>query len=204
MRAAPLRNSAAIGPFTAMIAVAIAPAAYNALNPPLFPGIFPDQTGLRSSTSAACASVLRARATAIGRNLFERGLKPRPRVLRNLCIPIVRRTASIGSKQRRRLMNARTPFFAGAFAASVAFAAPFVTPAHAGNGNDALAQAMQAELHPMMTNQYPVTAASSDTDEADVAPRFHGARAYVPAPSQGPWTHATKLPALGVDPRQQF
>ena len=83
-------------------------------------------------------------------------------------------------------MNARTPFFAGAFAASVAFAAPFVTPAHAGNGNDALAQAMQAELHPMMTNQ------------------FHGARAYVPAPSQGPWTHATKLPALGVDPRQQF
>jgi len=31
VRAASLRNSAAIGPFTAMIAVAITPAAYNAL-----------------------------------------------------------------------------------------------------------------------------------------------------------------------------
>jgi hypothetical protein len=89
-------------------------------------------------------------------------------------------------------MNARTPFFAGAFAASVAFTAPFVAPAHAGNGNDALAQAMQAQLHPMITNQYPVTAVPSDTDEADVASRFHAARAYVTAPSQAP-RHAKKL-----------
>jgi hypothetical protein len=54
-----------------MIAVAIAPAAYNALNPPVFPWIFPDQTGFRSSTSAACASVFRARATAIGETFLS-------------------------------------------------------------------------------------------------------------------------------------
>ena len=101
-------------------------------------------------------------------------------------------------------MNARTPFFAGAFAASVAFTAPFVAPAHAGNGNDALAQAMQAQLHPMMTNQYPVTASPSDTDEAEVAPKFHSARAYIAAPSQAPRSHAKILRAPGVDPRQQF
>ena len=99
-------------------------------------------------------------------------------------------------------MNARTPFFVGAFAASVAFTAPFVAPAYAGNGNDALAQAEQAQLHPMMTNQYPVTAAQPDAAGADVAPRFDAARAYVTAPSETPRTHAKKLRALGVDPRQ--
>jgi hypothetical protein len=97
-------------------------------------------------------------------------------------------------------MNARTPFFAGAFAASVAFTAPFIAPAYAGNGTDALAQAKQAELHPMMTNQYPVTAAPSDAAEADA----NAAQAYVAAPSQTGRTHAKKLRALGVDPRQQF
>jgi hypothetical protein len=91
-------------------------------------------------------------------------------------------------------MNARTSFLAGAFAASVAFTAPFVAPAHAGNGNDALAQAEQAQLHPMMTNQYPVTAAPSDTGEADVSPRFGAARAYVAA-SQTARTHAKKMSA---------
>jgi hypothetical protein len=99
-------------------------------------------------------------------------------------------------------MNARTPFFAGAFAASVAFTAPFIAPAYAGNGTDALAEAEQAQLHPMMTNQYPVTAAPSDAAEADAVP--NAAQAYVAAPSQAGRTHAKKLRALGVDPRQQF
>jgi hypothetical protein len=103
-------------------------------------------------------------------------------------------------------MNARTPFFAGAFAASVAFTAPFIAPAYAGNGNDALAQAEQAQLHPMMTNQYPdhVAATPSDAAEAGVVPRFDAAQAYVASPSQAARTHAKKLRALGVDPRQQF
>jgi hypothetical protein len=102
-------------------------------------------------------------------------------------------------------MNARTPFFAGAFAASVAFTAPFVAPAYAGNGNDPRAQAEQAQLHPMMTNQYPdgVTAVPFDAAEA-VVPRFDAAQAYVAAPSQAARTHAKKLRTIGVDPRQQF
>ena len=103
-------------------------------------------------------------------------------------------------------MNATTRFFAGAFAASVAFTAPFVAPAYAGNGNDALAQAQQAQLYPMMTNQYPdhVAAVPFDAAEADVVPRFDAAHAYVAAPSQAARIHAKKLRTLSVDPRQQF
>ena len=103
-------------------------------------------------------------------------------------------------------MNARIPFFAGALAASVAFATPFVAPAYAGNGNDARAAMVQAQIHPMMTNQYPtgVAAAPVDAAEADLVPGFHGVQAYVAAPSQATRTHAKKLRALSVDPRQQF
>ena len=93
-------------------------------------------------------------------------------------------------------MNARIPFFAAALAASAALTAPLVAPAYAGNGNDARAQAEQAQLHPMMTNQYPA-AVPLDAAEAE-------AQAYVAAPSQAARPHAKKLRALSVDPRQQF
>ena len=102
-------------------------------------------------------------------------------------------------------MNARIPFFAGALTASIAFATPFVAPAYAGNGNDARAAMVQAQIHPTMTNQYPTGgAAPFDAAEADLVPGFHGAQAYAAAPSQAARTHAKKLRALSVDPRQQF
>jgi len=103
-------------------------------------------------------------------------------------------------------MNARITFVAGALAAGVAFANLFVAPAYAGNGNDARAAMVQAQIHPMMTNQYPtgVAPAPFDAAEADLVPGFHGAQAYVAAPSQAARTRAKKLRALSVDPRQQF
>jgi len=91
-------------------------------------------------------------------------------------------------------MHARISFIAGALAASVAFATPFVAPAYAGNGTDARAAMVQAQTHPTQTNQYPTGGTAAPFDASEL-------QAYVAAPSQTARTHAKKLHALSVDHR---
>ena len=101
-------------------------------------------------------------------------------------------------------MNVRVPFFAGALAAGVAFAMLFSAPAHAGNGTDARAQMIQAQLHPMMTNQYPIGAAAPIyASEADLVSGSHAFQAYVPAHSKAARAQAKKLRA-SIYPGQEF
>jgi len=100
-------------------------------------------------------------------------------------------------------MNVRVPFFAGALAASVAFATLFSAPAYAGNGTDARAQMIEAQLHPM-TNQSPFGAAAPIyASEADFVSGSHAFRAYVPAHSKAARVQAKKLRA-SVYPCQEF
>ena len=84
-------------------------------------------------------------------------------------------------------MNVRVPFFAGALAASVAFATLFSAPAYAGNGTDARAQMIEAQLHPLMTKRYPFgEAAPIYASAADLVSGSHAFQAYVPAHSRRP------------------
>ena len=97
-------------------------------------------------------------------------------------------------------MNVRVPFFAGALAASVAFAMLFSAPAYAGNGTDARAQMIEAQLHPM-TNQSPFGAAAP-IYASDLASGSYAFQAYVPAPKAAR-AQAKKMRA-SVYPGQEF
>jgi hypothetical protein len=74
---------------------------------------------------------------------------------------------TIGGNQMKRLVF--TFLSAGAVCAFIS-----ATPTLAGgqgNGNDAIAQADQAQFHPMMVNQYP---ASVPQGEVYLSPEMHG------------------------------
>ena len=95
------------------------------------------------------------------------------------------RTASIGSNQRRQINERQELFFRWGIRRQRRLRRSIVVPAYAGNGSDARAQARQAQLHPMMTNQYPDVnggaAAPFHAAEAQVVPGFGAAQAYVAA-----------------------